>query len=121
MTTFSQHQDVAAVEHDDSTRQPREGGKVKLATVTQLGGIYVQVRYEGGALDGFYAESGWRAWDGEFRWRLMPLCSRCELPILGTPVEDDCDPLHRKWCTAECQTASAEGWGAQHYGAAVAT
>jgi len=119
--TFHLHEEVAAVEHADSTRQPREGGKVKLATVTKLGGIYVQVRYEGGALDGFYAESGWRAWDGEFRWRLMPLCSRCELPILGTPVEDDCDPLHRKWCSGECRDASDEGAYEQRYPSGVAT
>lgn len=44
-------------------------------TVDSLAGIYVLVRYDdptlmAGRLDQFYAESGWRAWDGEVRWRL---------------------------------------------------
>ena len=120
MTTFSQHQDVAAVEHDDSTRQPREGGKVKLATVTQLGGIYVQVRYEGGALDGFYAESGWRAWDGEFRWRLVPLCC-CDEPVTGTPVTDPDDRSGRVYCSEGCRDSDAEGAYEQAYQPGVAT
>ena len=66
------------VEHDDATRQPKPGGKVLPATVTGLSGIYVIAEAEvGGSLGvqgplSFYAESGWKAWDGEFRWRLLP-------------------------------------------------
>lgn len=66
-----------AVEHDDSTRQPKPGGRRFRAVVESLPGIYVIVRYDdpdlyGGKPDQFYADSGWRAWDGRFDWRLMP-------------------------------------------------
>lgn len=48
------------------------------AVVEALAGRYVIVRYDGpevfaGKADQFYAGSGWRAWDGLFCWRLMPV------------------------------------------------
>ena len=70
---------VVVVEHDDQTRQPRPGGRRFNATVTSAEGIYLAVRYNddqqglsavGHRTDQFYAESGWRSWDGAFRWRL---------------------------------------------------
>jgi hypothetical protein len=66
------------VEHDDATRQPKPGGTVLPATVTGVNGAYVAVKAESagsipvlGPLY-FYADSGWHARDGEFRWRLLP-------------------------------------------------
>jgi hypothetical protein len=43
--------------------------------VTGTAGLYVQIAYDdpgppGRARDQFYAGSGWRAWDGELRWKL---------------------------------------------------
>ena len=40
------------------------------AVITGTEGAYIQVRYDTGRTDQFYAESGWRAWDGELRWRI---------------------------------------------------
>ena len=45
------------------------------ATVADVAGIYVHVDYAdrsvpGGRRNVFYRDSGWRAWDGETRWRL---------------------------------------------------
>jgi len=50
-------------------------------TVAVLAGAYVTVEYDDpgimahtpSGLDQFYADSGWRAWDGETRWRLEPV------------------------------------------------
>lgn len=66
--------EVRIVEHDDATRQPREGGEVIPATVFRVtdGSAYVQVRTERYGLLSFWRDSGWHAWDGEFRWRLIP-------------------------------------------------
>lgn len=67
---------VHAVEHDETTRTPREGGLRLPARVVALEGPYVQVRYDdtsgpvGTRPDVFWADSLWRAWDGAFRWRL---------------------------------------------------
>lgn len=66
---------VVVVEHDEATRAPREGGRRFPARVVKTEGIYIQVAYDdravnGGRPDAFYEESGWRAWDGAFRWRL---------------------------------------------------
>jgi hypothetical protein len=114
--TFTKHQDVAVVEHDDQTRQPREGGRRFNATVTSAEGIYLAVRYNddqqglgvvGHRTGQFYAESGWRAWDGEFRWRLVPVC-RCESPILGESVKDPDDPTGEEFCGDDCLTTAAE-------------
>jgi hypothetical protein len=66
------------VEHDDATRQPKPGGRVLPATVTGVNGACVAVKAESaGSISVlgplyFYADSGWHAWDGEFRWRLLP-------------------------------------------------
>lgn len=120
MSTFRIHDDVAVVEHDDATRQPREGGKVMRASVIELGGIYVQIRYENGSKDAFYQESGWRAWDGMFQWRLVSVC-RCEKPILGEPVTDPDDPTERRFCSEDCLDSAGEAWYEQHYRPGVAT
>lgn len=66
---------VVVVEHDETTRTPREDGRRFPARVVSTEGIYVQVDYEDGAVnrgrtDVFYKESLWRAWDGAMRWRL---------------------------------------------------
>ena len=126
MTPFRQHQEVAVVEHDDSTRQPREGGKVHYATVTDVTKAYIIVSYHdrsvyGGKRDQFWEGSGWRAWDGWFRWRLVPLCTRCERPVLGTPRTDPSDPLKRQYCGEECSDADDEARYEQRYPSGVAT
>jgi hypothetical protein len=66
---------VFVVEHDETTRTPREGGRRYPARVASVEGIYVQVDYEDRAVnrgrpDAFYKDSAWRAWDGVMRWRL---------------------------------------------------
>ena len=73
------------------------------------GGVYVQVMTENGTLLTFRAESGWHAWSGEFRWRLAPLCYRCDEPITGPPVCILNDiPASRSWCSEDCLDESAE-------------
>ena len=77
MTAFKSGDRVRVVEHDEETRQPRKGGRDFPAEVTSTTSAYVYVGYDdpavhNGRMDCFYAESGWRAWDGELRWRLMP-------------------------------------------------
>jgi hypothetical protein len=78
MTDWKGGDSCRVIEHDEATRQPKPDGRVLPATVTDVNGTYVAVAVEvGGSLvfQGpvyFYAESGWKAWDGEFRWRLMP-------------------------------------------------
>lgn len=64
---------VRVVEHDDRTRQPRPGGRVLAARVTKVTTAYVIVEYVDplvGPEDQFWRETGWRAWDGMFTWRL---------------------------------------------------
>jgi hypothetical protein len=116
-TRFRLHDDVAVVEHDDATRQPREGSEPVAACVTEAGPVYVQVRYAGGDWGFptvFYQERGWSAWDGMFRWRLVPLCHRRQAPITGEPVADEGD-AHREWCTPGCHDESAEAdWEMRH-------
>ena len=116
--TFRQHQEVAVVEHDDSTRQPREGGKVISATVTAVDCNAVLVRYgDRGVPDAFWL-SGWRVETrGEFRWRLVHVCC-CDKPITGTPVTDQSG---HPFCTEDCRDDDAGAWAGQHYGAGVAT
>jgi hypothetical protein len=77
VTAFKAGDRCLVVEHVDSTRERKRGGQVFLAVVDALAGLYVIVRYDdpgvfGGKLDQFWESSGWRAWDGWFRWRLMP-------------------------------------------------
>lgn len=126
MTRFSLDDDVAVVEHNPATRKPREGGKVHYATITGIAGLYCQVRYDDpgaftGRRDTFWLESGWRTWDGMRRWRLVPVCHRCEKPITGIPVTAGDDPLGRQWCSGECLDAAAEASYEQQYRPGVAT
>lgn len=85
------------VEHDDATREPKPGGQVLPAIVTDVNGAYVAVTAEvGGSLvvQGplyFYADSGWKAWDGEFRWRLLPEGEPAP-PVTGPAFTDDEEP-----------------------------
>jgi hypothetical protein len=83
MTGWRAGDPADVVEYGDD-RRPRPGGARFPATVEERSGPYVQVRYvrpdePGGGpwagypgLDLFWAESGWRAWDGELRWHLDP-------------------------------------------------
>jgi len=71
---------VRVVEHDDSTREPLPGGRVFGAEVVAVTEVYISVRYTDPSptkwlvfYDQFWQESRWRAWDGEFRWRLEPV------------------------------------------------
>jgi len=65
-------QRAQVVEHDGQTRRPREGGQVLDVTVKAVMGAYVFADVPGlGATGQFWRESGWTAWDGEFRWRLV--------------------------------------------------
>lgn len=77
MTEWAAGQAARLVEHDDRTRQPRPGGLVLAARVIQVTRSYVKADYGysrafpwGPAT--FWRGSGWRAWAGEFRWRLVP-------------------------------------------------
>lgn len=75
-TAFLPGDDVLVTEHRDGV--PRKGGRRFRAKVTEITGIYALIAYADPAAtsrktDQFYAESGWRAWDGELRWRLMPV------------------------------------------------
>ena len=77
MTTFKSGDRIRVVEHDEASGKPREGGRAFPGEVADTPGIYVLVNYDDrtvyhGKRDQFYAESGWRAWDGQLRWRLMP-------------------------------------------------
>jgi hypothetical protein len=97
----------------------RPGGRQITGCVSEMAGAYVLVRCDdpedqrmlAGGLAGkhvaFWAESGWRAWDSSFFWRLVPLC-RCESPILGEPVTDPEDPLGREFCRDDCLDSAAE-------------
>jgi hypothetical protein len=124
VTTFTIHQSVAVVEHDDQTRQPREGGHVYPASVDAVNGVFTVVRYGGnyGLPLLFDTGSGWAAAHAEYRWRLVPLCGRadCDKPVL-TPVLADSDPLRRQWHSTDCRDADAETWHEGHYPSGVAT
>jgi hypothetical protein len=66
---------VTVVEHTDADRRPRLGGRVYGASVIRATRLYVVIAYDNRELtrtgmDLFYAGSGWRAFDGEFCWRL---------------------------------------------------
>lgn len=118
--TFRINEEVALVEHDDKGH-PVEHATVYYGTMTQVREFSARARFADGTVRYFMADRQDRLWRESGRWRLVPVCSFCDMPVMGTPVEDDDDPLHRKWCSGECRDASAEGWGAQHYGAGVAT
>ena len=72
MIPFRVGQEVLVVEHDETTRQPKPDGIVRRAVVTEVNGHEVWAAYcDDGILDIFWAETGWRAWDGgEYRWKL---------------------------------------------------
>lgn len=63
---------VVVTEHDDATRQPKPGGAAYPGVVESTPGIYVNVRTDSGSRMSFYQDSGWHAWDGAFRWRILP-------------------------------------------------
>lgn len=67
---------VTVVEHDEATREPKEGGRSLPARISSVEGLYIHALYDDrtvnrGRPDLFYQESMWRAWDGALRWRLM--------------------------------------------------
>jgi hypothetical protein len=103
---FTVHQDVAAVEHDEAGN-PVEGAPVFYGTVTEVGPCSVTARIGAAGPWPFLLDSRNRAWREAGRWRLVPLC-RCELPILGEPVTDPDDPLHREFCSGDCLTTASE-------------
>jgi hypothetical protein len=78
MTALQAGETGDVVEYDEATRAPRPGGQVFPVRIVTVGGTYTLVTYDDPALnrpggpDMFYTESGWRAWDGELRWRLEP-------------------------------------------------
>jgi hypothetical protein len=77
MSDWTEGERCRIVEHDDASRQQREGGKTLPATVTKVVGSYVfAAPDEGHGFPSkpaqFWASSGWTAHDGMFRWRLMP-------------------------------------------------
>jgi hypothetical protein len=71
---WRQGEPVIAVEYGPD-RRPKPGGLRFAATVVATPGPYVIVRYAdpaetGRDTDQFYADRGWRAHDGELRWKL---------------------------------------------------
>ena len=68
------------------------------AVITGTEGAYIRVRYDTGRTDQFYADSGWRAWDGELRWRLESF-----VPVARTFTDTEAWPM--KQGTAELITA----------------
>lgn len=72
MTVWAEGMACRVVEHDDQTREPKPGGRVEATLVERLTGPYVQVRTGRWGRMSFWAASGWAAWDGQFRWRLLP-------------------------------------------------
>jgi len=51
----------------------------------------------------------------------LPECHRCTLPITGTPVAAEDDPLHRPFCSDGCRDGAAEASHEQRYQPGVAT
>jgi hypothetical protein len=78
MTVWAEGMACRVVEHDESTRKPKPEGRSFAARVDEVAGMYVMVTYDDpgvyrpGRRDAFYADGGWRAWDGQIRWRLLP-------------------------------------------------
>ena len=72
------------VEHNDLTREPRQDGEVMSAQILKAEGLYVRARVLDGSHAGeaatFWASSGWTAWDGSFRWRLLPVGREAATP-----------------------------------------
>jgi anti-sigma B factor antagonist len=51
----------------------------------------------------------------------LPACTRCERPVLGTPVTSPGDQAGRLYCTKECRDTDAEAAQEQWYPSGVAT
>jgi hypothetical protein len=74
MSRWHEGQQARVVECVDATRKPMEGGAVYPAEVLKVVGPYVIAEIpDFGQTAAFWVQSGWTAWDGMFRWRLMPL------------------------------------------------
>jgi len=116
LTPFRQHQEVAAVEHEDAGN-PLESGAVHYGTVTEARLCSVTARFGDGNEQLFLLDSRGSAWRESGRLRLVPVC-RCDEPITGTPVTDQSG---HPFCTEDCRDDDAATWAGQHYGAGVAT
>ena len=92
--TFRRYQDAAVIQCGD-TGQPLENATVYYATVTEAGPCSVTIADGDSGTKLFLLDSQDRAWADSGRLRLVPLCTRCERPILGTPLSDPSDPLKR--------------------------
>lgn len=55
---------------EDGRRKP--GGMVIAGRVVGVTGWIIAVKHPGHRADPFYTDTGWRAFDGEKRWRLAP-------------------------------------------------
>ena len=120
MTPFRQHQDVAVVEHDDAGK-PLEHGQVLYATVTEVRPLSARALFGDGDEWLFLLDSRDRAWREAGRWRLVPVCRFCDMPVMGTPHADPSDPLHRLYCGEERSDADDEAAQEQHCPSGVAT
>ena len=120
MTPFRQHQEVAVVEHDDAG-EPLEHGQVLYATVTEVRPLSARALFGDGDEWLFLLDSRDRAWREAGRWRLVPVCTFCDMPVPGTPVTSPGDQAGRLYCTEECRDADAEAAQEQHYPSGVAT
>jgi hypothetical protein len=114
VTRFKLHQDVAVVECDPETARPAESGRMIPASVERDGGTYILARLDNGALWTFTQDGGVAATEELSRWRLVPICERCEDPILGEPVIHPAGPGHI-YCGSDCEDAAAEAWHELHY------
>jgi hypothetical protein len=109
VTTFTVHQDVAAVEHDPETLQPLKGGQVIYGTITDANEYGISVRFSDGDQRAFFVRNG-KIIQVSHHWRLFRVCDRagCESPILGEPVTDPEDPKGREFCSEGCLDSAAE-------------
>jgi hypothetical protein len=111
------HDAVAVVECDPATRRPVGGGRVRYATVAEVGASLVKISYDERGTDIFWHPPvGWRLADGvNIRWRLVPLCDYCKAPITGEPATGQDDPLGRVWCDENCLADAGEAWADRQY------
>lgn len=74
MTGWTEGDRCRVVEHDETTREPKESGRVMHATVELADGVYVRVRTDSGLVPTFFQGTGWMTFaDAQFRWRLLPV------------------------------------------------
>lgn len=117
---FRKGDDVAAVEHDAG--KPLEHGQVLYATVTEVRPLSVAAMDGAGDEWYFMIDREGHPWCEGGRWRLVPACAFCDMPVTGDVVVTPwADPEERKWCSEECLTASDEAAGEQYYPSGVAT